>query len=99
MLRWRGDLQAAAGPYVQQVNKAMWWVRAATVVQVLHWPSSHSAPFNDAQMHLKPSVSHCDLIVKGRLFNKYIRSSSPLRRGSQKAKLRESWGPQKYKGC
>jgi len=92
MLRWREDLRAVAGPCVQPVNETTLWAKAATVVHALHWPSSHSVPFNDTQMHLKPLVSHCDLIVKERLFNKYIRSSSPLRRGSQKTKLRESWG-------
>lgn len=72
MLGWRGDLQA--GPCVQQGNETMLWARAATVVQVLHWPSLRSAPFNDTQMHLNPSVSHCDLIVKvwrGGLINTY----------------------------
>lgn len=64
-----------------------------TAVQLLHWLSSHTAPFSDTQMHLKPSVLQtCDLIVKENLFNKYLRSSSPFRRESQKTKPRESWG-------
>lgn len=71
MLRRQGDLRAAAGPCVQQVSEAVLWVGAA-VVQVLHPPTPPSAHFSHTQMHLKPSASYCDLIVKrGCLINRY----------------------------
>lgn len=91
--------QDRLGPCVQQENEAIQGVEAVTAVQVLHWLFSYTAPFCDTQMHLNPSVSHCDLIVKDNLFNKYLRSSSPFRRGNQENKLRESWGLWKQEGC
>lgn len=103
MLRRRGDLQAAASHCVPQVNEAMLWARAATVVQVLHWPSSYSAPFNETQMHLNSSVSHCNLIVQvkgGCLINtedQYLHSEEGARKpnsgnpgGNRNAKAAEN---------
>lgn len=72
------------GPCVQQVNQAMQGVNAVIAVLVLNWLSSHTAPFSDTQMHLKLSVSRCYLIVKEKLFNKYLRSSLHSEEGARK---------------